>query len=358
MPIVDLQRRMRQLGEIRIGHVVDTGRTSEKTGRPIMRPAKLNQFRITSPSRPLLERVAELYGGDVQEWTPANGGPSEFEVYTKADRLPVIIPPQSISQWYELFAGSKCVRRCDGVTEQKTDRPCLCDPDERECKPTTRLNVMLRDLEAVGQWLLTSRGYHAAVELPAYADLLAQAGGYVEGWLSIEERRVVLANGDTARFMVPVLEAAVSPRQLLAGGSPPPGQAALTAGPKALEAAQAPDYVAAARTAGTVVAVREQWQQALSAGHLTDALKSELTEVANEVTSQGRPDQAASTSQSVPDSEDALWSAIVAASPFDTMDQLEDDFAKNSGGVMPGSASTAELRAYLELLQARAEVPA
>lgn len=31
MPIIDLQRRMRQLGEIRIGHAVSTGRVSSKT---------------------------------------------------------------------------------------------------------------------------------------------------------------------------------------------------------------------------------------------------------------------------------------------------------------------------------------
>jgi TRAP-type C4-dicarboxylate transport system substrate-binding protein len=76
MPIIHLQRRMRQLGEIRIGRVVDTGRVSQKTGKAILRPEKLKAFRFTSPSREILTQVATLYGGEVQPWTPANGGPS------------------------------------------------------------------------------------------------------------------------------------------------------------------------------------------------------------------------------------------------------------------------------------------
>jgi hypothetical protein len=129
MPIIHLQRRMRQLGEIRIGRVVDTGRVSQKTGKAILRPEKLKAFRFTSPSREILTQVATLYGGEVQPWTPANGGPSEFEVYSEATRLPVLIPPRdSVSQWYEHYQGSKCVRRCDGQVEQKSDRPCMCNP--------------------------------------------------------------------------------------------------------------------------------------------------------------------------------------------------------------------------------------
>jgi hypothetical protein len=66
----------------------------------------------------------------------------------------------------------------------------MCDPDNRQCAITTRVNVMLRDVPALGQWLLVSKGYHAAVTLPPAAELLAQAGGYVAGWLGMEEKLV------------------------------------------------------------------------------------------------------------------------------------------------------------------------
>lgn len=42
----------------------------------------------------------------MREWTPANGGPSAWEVVTDADRLPVLVPPQAVSQWYELWSGA------------------------------------------------------------------------------------------------------------------------------------------------------------------------------------------------------------------------------------------------------------
>jgi hypothetical protein len=129
----------------------------------------------------------------------------------------VLIPPRdAVSQWYELYAGSKCQRRCDGVTEQKSDRPCMCDPEDRECAMTTRVNVMLRDVPALGQWLLISKGYHAAVTLPPAAELLSQAGGYVAGWLGMEEKTAIVKD-QLARFKVPTLDVEITPAALMAG---------------------------------------------------------------------------------------------------------------------------------------------
>src|SRR5690348_14708167 len=181
MPILDLQRRLRELGRIRIGQQVPT--SSGKT-----RPEKLDRFRITSASQPLIERVAALYGGQAREWD--NHGTAQYEVITEATRLPVLVPPQPISQYYELWAAGGCQRRCDGVTELLKDRPCICGPDpaERKCKPTTRLNVVLRDVEGVGVFRLESHGYYSAIELPDLAEFLARAGGYVPARLALEER--------------------------------------------------------------------------------------------------------------------------------------------------------------------------
>src|SRR3954464_4210914 len=107
MPILGLQQRIRELGRIRMGQVVrgSNGKT---------RPEKLDRFRLTSASRELLEKVAALYGGEVADWTPANGGPAQFEVVTEARRLPILVPPQPVTQWYELWSGGGCQRRCDG----------------------------------------------------------------------------------------------------------------------------------------------------------------------------------------------------------------------------------------------------
>lgn len=378
MPIIDLQRRMRQLGEIRLGHVVPTA--NGKT-----RPAKLDKFRFTSPSRDILTAVAELYGGEVKPWTPANGGPAEFEVYSKVNRLPVLIPPRdAVSQWYELYAGSKCQRRCDGVTEHKSDRPCMCDPENRDCAITTRVNVMLRDVPALGQWLLVSKGYHAAVTLPPAAELLAQAGGYVAGWLGMEEKTAVVKD-KPARFMVPTLDVEITPAALMAGQITGGGQAAVASGPERVAITSGrPDYAALAAVAKTADQVGALWKQAVDAGHMDDDLAKVLKargeelrrgEVSGEADeSGGRPqDTTAGTAGPAEDSgvevvhdveivedtpdpvaAEAMWFQIMAAAgPRGmTTEQLEAAFAERYGGLHPASATGAQLEQFLAALKA------
>jgi Recombination directionality factor-like len=81
-------------------------------------------------------------------------------------------PQARTSQWYQMWSGGGCQRRCDGETEQLTQEPCKCpaDPERRNalaktggaCKPTTRVNVMLPDLPDLGVWKIESRGYDEA----------------------------------------------------------------------------------------------------------------------------------------------------------------------------------------------------
>jgi hypothetical protein len=361
MPILDLQRRMRQLGEIRIGHVVAG---TSKAGKAYTRPAKLNHFRFTSPSRQILTQVAVLYGGDVKPWTPANGGPSEFEVYSTTDRLPVLIPPRdAVSQWYELYAGSKCQRRCDGVTEHKKDRPCMCDPDDRQCNITTRVNVMLRDVPALGQWLLVSKGFYAAVTLPPAAELLAQAGGYVSGWLGMEEKLVQRDEGP-ARFMVPTLDVEITPAALMAGQITG-GPAAVASGPERVAITGGrPDYMALAAVAATSDEVAALYRQAVAAGHMDKALADALTARGEALKPPAPPAPSSSppapAAEEVHDAEvvedddvEGIWFQIIAAAgPLGlTTDQVEARFAEDNGGLHPSTASADRLRAFLKSLK-------
>lgn len=370
MPILDLQRRMRQLGEIRIGHVV-SGTTRD--GRAYTRPAKLDKFRFTSPSREILTEVAKLYGGEVKPWTPANGGPSEFEVYSQSNRLPVLIPPQNaVSQWYELYQGSKCVRRCDGQTEHKSDQPCICDPDDRDCAITTRVNVMLRDVPALGQWLLISKGYHAAVTLPPAAELLAQAGGYVAGWLGMEEKTAIVKD-KPARFMVPTLDVEITPAALMEGKITGP---AVTAGPERVAITDGrPDYAALAAKAKTPAEVRGLYEKAVAAKHMDDALAAALTARAKELgapvkskTENPGPVAQEATEQRAPvpdadgvvdvevvedDDTQGIWFQIIAAAGAHgmTTGEVEKEFAAANDGVHPSTASADKLRAFLNALK-------
>lgn len=379
MPILNMQRRMRQLGEIRIGHVVPMANGKS-------RPEKLSQFRFTSPSKPILEAVAAAYGGEVKPWTPANGGPEEYEVYSTSNRLPVIIPPLAVTQWREMYQGSKCVRRCDGVQELKQDKPCMCDPDKPDCSIVTRLNVMLRDVSPIGYWLLISHGYYAAMELPPVADLLAQTGGHTPGWLAVEERRVVRekpgGGTETNRFMVPTLDIDIAPAQLLASQGNTAAQLTTGAAPqiaapeqRAIEPAptDCSAFIARAMESRTSDDVRNIWRDASASGCLdaevtVEGRTMELSAMLKTLGEQFAKIEAANSNrirpvQNVPlldnprDPEDpaAIWMQCLAAvASFNwSTDDLVADFASAHGGQQPADVDSAVLGAYLVTLKNR-----
>lgn len=359
MPILSLQRRARQLGRIRIGQV-----TTGANGKA--RPSKLDTFRLTSHSRALIEKVAELYGGTAVRWTPQGGGPDGWEVVTESTRLPVLVPPQPVSQYFELWAGSGCTRRCDGETELLSDSPCKCSPeaDERECKPTTRLNVILRDVEGIGVWRLDSKGYSAAAELPDVADFLAQSKGYITGFLSLEER-VSKKDGQTRRFMVPTIEVEVTPSQLMAGhgaqqlAGPVPAQLSGPA-PRAIESAPSrptqtvaapvvaidPSEVERAMKAilagGTLSDLRAVWPEAKAAG-----LQSLWVEIGEKLKENETPVEDAPVSDDV----DALWAEIMRTVPADwSTSKVEQQFLESTG-VNAETADASDMQAYLVSLR-------
>lgn len=214
MSIIQIQRRIAEAGRIRIGQQVAAGRGKK-------RPTKLETFRLTSPNRARIAEAARLYGGEVAEWEAPAG--MQWEVVTKTDVLPVIVPPSDMafSQFYELWSGGGCQRRCDGATESISDQPCICNPDNRECDIHTRLSVMLRDLTGLGLWRLDTSGYFAALELQGAVDVMrmaAAAGKMLPAALRLEQRQIKRPNETVKRFAVPVLDVEISPAQLLGGG--------------------------------------------------------------------------------------------------------------------------------------------
>lgn len=220
MSIVDLQRGIAEAGRIRIGQKVPS-----KNGS---RPAKLDTFRLTSADRRRIEQAADIYGGTLSEWDAPAG--RQWQVITERDVLEVVVPPSdlSFSQHYELWSAGGCQRRCDGVTEQLSQGPCRCDPEQRECDIHTRLSVLLRDLPGLGVWRLDTQGYYAAVELQGAVEIIqiaAGRGALLPARLRLDQRSVKRpgANGkpETRRFAVPVLDVEISPAQLLAGGAQP-----------------------------------------------------------------------------------------------------------------------------------------
>ena len=218
MPIlVGLQRRFREIGRIRCGDqvVASSGKS---------RPNKLSAFRLTSEDQDALLQAAGLYGGEVRPWKDAPT-PNQFELYTDAVAFDVLFPATDLgfSQYFEDWTAAVCQRRCDGVTDTVSESPCVCDPAERQCKPVTRLNVILAELQGIGTWRLQTTGYFAASEMGSLDELLKNR---LPGTSSLLPARLMLTNRQTKKvgpdgktithqFLVPVLDVKTTPGAML-----------------------------------------------------------------------------------------------------------------------------------------------
>lgn len=226
MAIIDRQRRLVEVGRIRMGE-----KRTSKNGKKY--PASLTTWRLTSRDRQRVEAVAAVYGGTVKPWE------GEHEVVTTTDVLDIaVMPGQALSQWNEQWGQQPdrgddkprpvmCLRRCDGQTELISDRPCLCRAEtdegaERACKSTTHLSVILRKIPGFGVWRVTSRGENAADELAGMAEMLealTARGTPVPARLRLDQRESVGTDGVSHRFVVPVIDLDIALDNLLSAGA-------------------------------------------------------------------------------------------------------------------------------------------
>ncbi len=180
--ILQIQRRHAELFRIRLG---------DKTSAGV--PQRLvNQIRVTSTNRKVVEAFGEVYGARAMRWD--DRGKQAHQVYLPISRLPItLLPGQTLQQSMELWAGSTCQRRCDSVT-MSDGKPCACGADEpiaeRDCKPVSRLTVACPDVPIVGVGVLTTRSVIAAGELDASIGLaqgLLDQGRSVNATLRIDQ---------------------------------------------------------------------------------------------------------------------------------------------------------------------------
>jgi hypothetical protein len=348
MPIKTLQRRLTQVGVIRLGEQ----RVSQR-GKNY--PAKLETLRFTSPSKSLIEAVAAKYGGTVKPWQHTTG--PQFEVITGVKTIPVLVPPQTIDPNYELWGNGFKSRHCDGETEKIRNQACLCDPLRAAaqatgrdlkpgdvCKPTTRMSLMLADIPSLGTWKLESHGWNAAAELPMLAESIAAAAQPIPARLELQVREKKLFHPnkpqneqiESRTFMVPVLHFEfVTPAQAFGGQIGQAARQAMVAqhlaaievGPQQdPEKLTEADVIRLADKVESIPQLQTLWNEARTDGVLTEAAKRKLQDRASALGAQPKQPQAASEptvteSPAAPAIEadvdepnpDALWVQIQAA---------------------------------------------
>jgi hypothetical protein len=215
MAIIDQQRRVTEIGIIRIGEKTATGLpTSRKT------------FRLTSSNKVLLEEAQVVYGGDLRVWEGRTG---QWELATERSEIKALFSCkelgngdiESLSQFYEMWAGNTCLRRCDGCTCEtwvdgsRESVPCICgetrtDPEllkkGKVCKIISRLRVMLPEVPEIGLWRLNTGSETFASETIGMIDQMRAIGadlGPIPLTMSIEFREKRTGKGEkTSKFPV------------------------------------------------------------------------------------------------------------------------------------------------------------
>lgn len=258
VPMLDVQQRQATVYRIRFGAQVPTSNGKK-------RPAKLTeQIRVTALNPAVIDAFIDVYGGERKEWKPDEHR-TEWEVYLPTTMLSIVLlPGQSLSQWWELWKGTVCQRRCDGVTDTKSKKPCLCpsrDPAERtasknECNPVTRVHVICPDVAVIGAGMMISNGLIAAETLPesiANADAALRLGYFVPATLTVVEHRGL------NHFVVPRIETVgISMQQMMLEAASQQEQGALGAASRTVLGGSHPRFTPAGELAAPAQTVREQ----------------------------------------------------------------------------------------------------
>ena len=214
--IANLDRRPPEAGRVRLG--VKSGKSMKS----------IDTFRFTSQHQRIVLQLAELYGGTVKPWNDdGQRVRGQWEVITETSVIPIILPPDPLSLYFEQWRGGGCTRRCDATTveipgpEDVQEAPCICLAKQvLECRPTTRLNFFIPNIDLMGTFRLESHGEQCAKEMPGMVGMIQQlnaAGHSVRAVLTLEQRT---SAGNTKRkhYVVPTLGIEATPDELLAGG--------------------------------------------------------------------------------------------------------------------------------------------
>lgn len=213
VPIGTSDRRLPQAGRIRTGE-----KTNTRQGRKA-----LDSFKFTTSKHGFLVPLAEKYGGTILPWNEPSS-PDKWQLVTEATEIDVVVPPEPLTQSYELW-DPDLKRRCNGITctvlvgapddADYQDVDCICArKGVLECSYKLRLSVLLPEVQSLGTWRWDSGSKNARQEVPGMVEAIAvlQDRGFYNAKLRLEQRRQ-----PRKVFNVLVLDTGVSIGSLVAG---------------------------------------------------------------------------------------------------------------------------------------------
>jgi hypothetical protein len=181
------------VGRFRAGYVTPNGK-----------PASVTAWRITTGDPDVAQTLAELYGGEPQEWTPGSAKAEDIiEVFTETASIEVILDGHSaIRSEMVLFGPAGPIRKCDGV-EQKGTEPgdpdtgaaCACPGalDDRKkaaekgkgCKPSVTIYFRLADAPDLGKFRFQSSSWILAADIAKAEAALDRIDGPARATLTL-----------------------------------------------------------------------------------------------------------------------------------------------------------------------------
>ena len=215
-PLDEVRRRLPQAGRIRLG----------VKGGPQGRHA-IDTFRFTSQRRDGLDAVAKLHGGTVKPWSEPKS-PDRFELLTDVDQIKVILPPNPLTEWYEMWSGKHgLIRRCDARTcdlqvqgpegPDRQEVPCICvETGILECDYKLRLSVLLPEAKGLGTWRLDTSSVNSKEKIPGVVELIEAVQHQGLHWAVL---RIEHGTAPGRRFSYPVLDIDHTMQELVDGAT-------------------------------------------------------------------------------------------------------------------------------------------
>ncbi|MGV9546824.1 recombination directionality factor [Streptomyces ardesiacus] len=165
------------VGRFRSGRLVKIGTREE--------PESLNEWRVTTGDPTVAAKVAELLGGEPEEWDPEKE--DRLEVLTDAKTVNIIIEPDGVDASFKQFIpGTGLVHHCDGFNYLSPDEDrgeaCRCPSliaerklkatQGRGPKPSVDVQFRMADAPDLGKFRFNSGSWKLVEALgPLFADL-------------------------------------------------------------------------------------------------------------------------------------------------------------------------------------------